>query len=153
LFIAWNGYSISKSKRLGGNLFTSQPFSFVLKIQPMALFQPIYLVHLAFGPLILLVAWIFKKNPPKRINAFYGYRTSTSMKSQAAWEEANRFSANVMIWMAGAAILYQLVTQVFFGFIVSFPTSGVFLAITQLATIPITELHLKSIFDQAGRRK
>jgi uncharacterized membrane protein len=119
----------------------------------MAFFQPIYLVHLAFGPLILLAAFIFKKHPPKRINAFYGYRTSTSMKSQAAWDEANRFSANVMIWMAVAAILFQLVTQIFFGFMVSFPTSGVFLAITQLTTIPITELHLRSIFDQNGRRK
>jgi uncharacterized membrane protein len=119
----------------------------------MEKFQPILLAHLAFGPLVLLIALLFQRNSPKRINAFYGYRTSRSMTSQVAWDEANAFSAQVMVFMALAVILYQIVSQLLFGFMISFQTSGIFLAISQLAIIPITELHLRSLFDQVDKSR
>lgn len=41
--------------------------------------------------------------PPKKINHWYGYRTSTSMKSEAHWQFAQRFSSIKM--MVGGAFL------------------------------------------------
>ncbi|MFF2912422.1 SdpI family protein [Paenibacillus sp. NPDC057934] len=38
-----------------------------------------------------------KKKPPKKINSLYGYRTKRSMKNQLLWDEANRYSAELMI--------------------------------------------------------
>jgi len=45
-----------------------------------------------------LVMCIF---PPKKINAIYGYRTSTSMKSEDRWKFAQRYSS-VRLIGAGA---------------------------------------------------
>lgn len=35
--------------------------------------------------------------PPKEINSWYGYRTSSSMKNKENWTFAQKFSAKVMI--------------------------------------------------------
>lgn len=40
--------------------------------------------------IILIVAIIAKKNPPKEINGFRGYRTALSKSSQEAWDYANK---------------------------------------------------------------
>ena len=40
-----------------------------------------------------VVFWIY---PPKKINEFYGYRTTRSRKSQEAWDFAQRYSAKLM---------------------------------------------------------
>ena len=38
--------------------------------------------------------WVF---PPKKINGHYGYRTKASMKSQEAWDVAQKCSAKMML--------------------------------------------------------
>jgi hypothetical protein len=43
----------------------------------------------------------------------------------------------MMVFMALAAILYQIISQLLFGFMVCFPTSGILLAITQLALLQL----------------
>jgi len=50
-----------------------------------------------------LIGALFKKNPPKRVNWFYGYRTSRSMKSQEAWDYANRRMGEVW-WKTGLVL-------------------------------------------------
>lgn len=50
--------------------------------------------------LFMAISVIFKLYPPKKINNFYGYRTTRSVKSQQAWDFAQRYSAKKMI-MAG----------------------------------------------------
>ena len=40
-----------------------------------------------------IVFWMY---PPKKINEFYGYRTTRSRKSQEAWDFAQRYSAKLM---------------------------------------------------------
>lgn len=47
-----------------------------------------------------LVMYFF---PPKKINSLYGYRTSSSMKSQQAWDFAQRFSA-IKLLQIGAVL-------------------------------------------------
>jgi len=48
-----------------------------------------------------MISYIF---PPKKINFLYGYRTSSSMKSEERWRFAQRFSAIAML-QSGLAML------------------------------------------------
>lgn len=54
----------------------------------MAIPEIIYL-----GTLFLLVGILLKLFPPKKINSFYGYRTSSSMKSEENWKFAQNYAA------------------------------------------------------------
>ena len=54
---------------------------------------PLFLVGLAFS----IAAFITMKFPPKKINGIYGYRTSSSMKSQENWDIAQRYSSQLML--------------------------------------------------------
>ena len=50
------------------------------------------------GFILLLVGLMQTYFPPKKINNLYGYRTSSSMKNQQMWDEANRYSAHYTAW-------------------------------------------------------
>lgn len=54
---------------------------------------PTFLVGLIF----IAVAMIIYLLPPKKINDLYGYRTTSSMKSQERWDFAQRYSSIQMI--------------------------------------------------------
>jgi uncharacterized membrane protein len=54
------------------------------------------------GFIFFITGIIMMYFPPKKINGLYGYRTSSSMKNQQSWDEANRFSA---IYMAKAGLV------------------------------------------------
>lgn len=49
------------------------------------------------GAFFVLIGFIMNKFPPQEINSFYGYRTSNSIKSQKAWEFAQKFSSKLMM--------------------------------------------------------
>lgn len=51
----------------------------------------------AYGLPLLVIGYIYKINPPKEINHFYGYRTRRSMKNQQIWDYANKIGAQAMI--------------------------------------------------------
>ena len=57
------------------------------------------------------------KFPPKKINSLYGYRTSSSMKSQERWDFAQIYSAKEMfkagaiLCMAGTAALFVNINE------------------------------------------
>ena len=55
------------------------------------------LANTILGIILLLVGLVFKARPPKKINDFVGYRTARATKNQDAWDEANRYSARLMI--------------------------------------------------------
>lgn len=109
------------------------------------------------GVIILVVGWIMAKYPPKNINPLYGYRTSLSMKNQQTWDEANRFSARLMI-RSGWILIF---TGLIFSLIIS---TGVLNSTIQnllrpllliggsivsaLILIGITEKHLKKTFPE-----
>lgn len=65
--------------------------------------------HLITGPVLLAVSLIMKLWPPKKINSFYGYRTPRSMKSKPAWDEANTYSAELMLWAGISTLLVQAI--------------------------------------------
>lgn len=49
------------------------------------------------GFIFIITAAVVYVFPPKKINYFYGYRTSGSTKSQEAWDFSQRFSAMKMM--------------------------------------------------------
>lgn len=56
----------------------------------------ILLIPVLTGPVFLVMGVIMKKFPPRQINGIYGYRTSSSMKSQDRWDFAQTYSASEM---------------------------------------------------------
>ena len=55
-------------------------------------FSTILLVGITF----LIIGRYMKRNPPKKINPYKGYRTKRSKASQEAWDHALVYSADVM---------------------------------------------------------
>ena len=55
--------------------------------------------------ILTVVGIVFWMYPPKKINEFYGYRTTRSRKSQEAWDFAQRYSAKLMTIFGLAALI------------------------------------------------
>jgi len=75
-----------------------------------------------FGPhilgiIFLILGVIQQYYPPKKINNWYGYRTTISQSSQRAWDEANRYSANYMIKLGIVVIILGIITTTLLHFI------------------------------------
>ena len=91
---------------------------------------------------------------PKKINSSYGYRTKASMRNQQTWEEANRYSSKLMLFCGLALLIIGLLS-----FFVSFLSQTGIIAGTiltflfTLLPIPLTERHLRKLFDKDGNRK
>ena len=109
----------------------------------------------ALGIVFLIIGVIQHYYPPKKINNWYGYRTSISQSSQEAWDEANRYSANYMIKLAIVVIIIGIITTLLLHFIpmpvkvwnvltvFSVMLSGI---IPPLFMIVSTEKHLQKLF-------
>lgn len=63
----------------------------------MDLSNNIILVPLITGPIFMLAGIVMMFFPPRKINILYGYRTSSSMKSQDRWDFAQKYSAKALI--------------------------------------------------------
>ena len=102
------------------------------------------------GPLFIVLGWYFAKFPPKKINHFYGYRTSRSMKSQEAWDFAQVYGAKKMVW-AGWVML--AVGVMMFPLPFSENVKAVLSVVTTVSVsvwmIVVTEKALKNKFKDA----
>ncbi|MEY2693408.1 MAG: hypothetical protein RIT03_1799 [Bacteroidota bacterium] len=65
------------------------------------------------GVIFVIAAVVVYIFPPKKINDFYGYRTSGSKKSQEAWDFSQRYSAIKMIQMGFLLVASSFVNTVF----------------------------------------
>ena len=106
-------------------------------------------IALGYCAFMLLLGWLLKKFPPKKINHLYGYRTQRSMKNQATWEAANTYSSLVFFKVS----LYSFFIPVALYFL--YPQQNVlFTIITNtlllLYVLYATEKHLKARFDIQG---
>lgn len=99
--------------------------------------------HLALGPLMLLFASLFFFFPPKKVNYLYGYRTFRSMKSQEAWNFANRFSAKYLLGVSLITCLMQAFALTFFPVKKALFFSSVFLVVSLISVFPVTERMLQ----------
>lgn len=59
--------------------------------------ENIFQLPLLVGGIFIVTGIITKVFPPKKINAVYGYRTPSSIKSQPAWDFAQKYSSDKMI--------------------------------------------------------
>ena len=100
---------------------------------------------------------MFLKNPPRNINASFGYRTAMSMKNQDTWDFAHQYCGRlwyrcglVMLPLSVVPLLFVLSRDIGVignrGLIVA----GVQLAV-MLGTVFPVERALKRTFDERGR--
>jgi len=111
-----------------------------------------FLVAMRYCIFMLILCYIFKKNPPKKINEFYGYRTRRAMANETIWKAANSYATAFMIKMC----LYSFVFPVL-GYLL-FPDLNVIITITAntlliVSVMWFTEKHLDKSFDKNGNPK
>jgi len=107
--------------------------------------------HLCIGPFIFGFNFYVRANQPEEINTTAGYKTATAMRSQEAWDEAQRVSCNVGLVMAICMIAYQAMTLFKMNAAASLVTSMLFMFLTFIAGWGFTETHLNRRFDEQGR--
>lgn len=110
------------------------------------LLNPPILVCVLCGVIYIVTGWIVLRYPPKKINDFYGYRTSRSKKSQAHWDFAQKESSKYIIQSG----YYSLLTCIPF-LVLDIDDSGVWIAIVMVTLYPFlsliqTEIALKKKF-------
>ena len=91
--------------------------------------------------LLTLIALYWKYFPPKKVNSLYGYRTSTSMKSQENWMLANSYSAHFFLITMSLLLAISLFLEW-----INFDATillAVLLVITIVLMIVLTEKKLK----------
>ena len=108
--------------------------------------------HLFFGPFILLLSYVIAKYPPKKINHLYGYRTKRSMRNQETWDFANRHSTHLMWKVALLTCTVQAVSILIINEETALLIGAIFLVITLVYSIFLTEKALKNTFDKEGNR-
>ena len=69
-----------------------------------------YYISTLIFTVVGVVFWMY---PPKKINEFYGYRTTRSRKSQEAWDFAQRYSAKLMTIFGLAALIVAAAAHLF----------------------------------------
>lgn len=69
----------------------------ILRENRMNFFNPLFIIPIITGPLVLVVFLITRQFPPKKINSLYGYRTRRSMANTEAWQFAQVYSTKLMI--------------------------------------------------------
>ena len=109
--------------------------------------------HVSLFIVYVGIALFFFFYRPKSINAIFGYRTRLSMKNEATWREANDFSSKIFLVLAASNFVFQIVAYAWIEGIYSFRISCGYLTVVSILIIPITEIHLLSIFTRDGKFK
>lgn len=109
---------------------------------------------LTAGVIFYIVGKIMQLYPPKWPNYYYGYRTTSSLKTKETFEEANKFSAVLMIrysiWMMVAGIIYTIFFYEKYWYLFLGISMGALVASVALLIIQ-TESHLSKLFDKNGK--
>jgi len=109
-------------------------------------------IMLGQGMFFVALAWYYKRNPPKEINSFYGYRTRRSMANLNIWKVANAQNAKDFFKVAIATLIAGLLLMLF-----SFKLRILIQVFVLLVGIGVaiwnTETQLNKQFDKNGNRK
>ncbi|MBZ9688959.1 SdpI family protein [Clostridium estertheticum] len=107
-------------------------------------------------PIIMVIfGLVLRFKPPSKINSFYGYRTTRSIKSQEAWDYAQRRIGG--LWLYTGTILYiainiSLLILPASKESLSFIHGGIGI-IALIIWIPFVQKELKEKFDEDGITK
>lgn len=99
------------------------------------------------GPLMAGLGYYFWANPPKKINKIYGYRTPRSMKSQEAWDYANKYSAFLMCMIGIFTSAVQVLAYLLYDQVTAIMAGGAVLVVCLIAMMIYMEIQLKEKFD------
>lgn len=111
------------------------------------------IIHLVVAFTVILPAVLMKLVVSEYPNTFVGYRTPASMRSKEAWDFAQPYSANLLLWSTGVTLLTQVVTYIMLPDEASILiTSGV-MVVGIAVVIIMTESGLKKRFDKKGNPK
>lgn len=109
------------------------------------------------GVVYFIAGYIQKRFPPKKINNLYGYRTAAATKNQETWDEANRYSALVMIKSGLILLIAGLILSFLFQVIpmpekIKFALTYLLILASAMGSAIImltsTERHLEKTFDE-----
>lgn len=115
----------------------------------------IFLILLSFFmPLAFLILGIvLKRHYPKEINSLAGYRTNRSKKSIEAWNEANRYSTELLIKFSAIILILILIMVILVG--KSCDRMSVIVIVSMLLSLVsigliviFTEKRLKNMFGE-----
>ncbi|WP_425391063.1 SdpI family protein [Ekhidna sp.] len=87
------------------------------------------------------------------MNWIYGYRTVRSMKSQEAWDASNKYSMDLMIWIAVITIICQVVTNLLFEPATALLIACSVMCVLLVGIVVVVEKYLKENFDDEGKPK
>lgn len=102
---------------------------------------------------------LWQKNPPKKINSVYGYKTTWSMKSKKSWDFAHKYAGKIWIFTGiPMGIISVLVLYNFKNYnIDALGEIVVIITIVQVVGLfsPIipTEFALRKRFNEKGKEK
>ena len=118
-----------------------------------------FICNIIIPTIMIIFGRVMWKNPPKKINGIYGYRTTMSMKNMDTWNFAHE-SAGKLWWKIGWIMLVlSVIVQI--PFIKSgedvIGMLGMVLCIAQcvvlIGSIVPVEKALKETFDKNGNRR
>lgn len=119
----------------------------------------IFVSNLIIPIMMLFFGITFKNQGPKKINGFYGYRTSMSMKNKETWNFAHRYCGKLWTKLG----LITLFLSIIISFIIlnfDEEIQGIVVAIIVtaqtillIASIFPVEKELKKNFDKDGNRR
>lgn len=130
----------------------------------MGIWILLFLCNVLIPLMMIVIGKLFIKYPPKKINNFYGYRTSMSSKNQETWDFAHAYCGKLW-WKIGWMMLLAIVI-VMFGVLwsgqinenetlISYASLIIMMIETAVlvgSIIPV-ERALKKTFDKNGKRK
>jgi uncharacterized membrane protein len=106
------------------------------------------------GVICLIVGFIFKFFPPKKINSIFGYKTILSMKNQDTWKEALKYSGNTLIILGFIFVPLQFVlSQLIESMNNGYEYEKIIILICCVVMVIINEVHLNKVFNKDGSRK
>ncbi|AWI05454.1 SdpI family protein [Clostridium drakei] len=107
------------------------------------------------GAILITFGVILKLFPPEHINSWYGYKTPFSMKNKDIWNEGNHFAAILLVYIGASSLIVAVICDVIYigDFDRAFKNSTTISIIGLLCFIPLTEIHLRRLFDKNGNRK
>jgi uncharacterized membrane protein len=112
----------------------------------MNLSSDIFVIDGLCSILFLIIFFISYKFPPKKINTFYGYRTSRSMKSQERWNFAQGF-CSIQFLKSTVVLLLVSIIGLYTSFSPALDTTMAFVFLGLAIVYPVykTEKALKEI--------
>lgn len=79
----------------------------------MNLDNPLFLIPILTGLTFVIAGIIMIIIPAKKINSLYGYRTSSSMKSQERWDFSQKYAAQVLVKFGAILTLSSILGLVY----------------------------------------